>query len=319
MTYTHLTPDELVMIDAYFKINEPVANVARSLQRSRQTIYNVYHFLEQGNTTLDYYQRYKQNKSSCGRRAIVLPAEQSDYVQNKVAQGWTPDVIIGRAEYPIICSVRTLYRMFEKGLFDALSLPLKGKRKPNGHQEKRGKQAFRRSIRQRNKEYSNYSKEFGHLEGDTIIGAKHKSAVITLVERLTKVIITLKPTGRQAKDIEHRMNQWFQTFPCHVFKSITFDCGKEFSNWKAISNVNDIDIYFADPGTPSQRGLNEHSNGLLRKDGLKKAMDFTNVPESFIQSIASRRNHIPRRSLNYRTPLEVFLGYMNEENLSSLI
>ncbi len=115
------------------------------------------------------------------------------------------------------------------------------------------------------------------------------------------------------------MNQWFQTFPRHMFKSITFDCGKEFSNWKAISNVNDIDIYFADPGTPSQRGLNEHSNGLLRKDGLNKTMDFTNVSESFIQSVASRRNHILRKSLNYRTPLEVFLSYMNEGNLSSLI
>lgn len=104
-----------------------------------------------------------------------------------------------------------------------------------------------------------------------------------------------------------------------MFKSITFDCGKEFSNWKAISNANDIDIYFADPGTSSQRGLNEHSNGLLRKDGLNKTMDFTNVSESFIQSVASRRNHVPRKSLNYRTPLEVFLSYMNEGNLSSLI
>ncbi|MDB1749254.1 IS30 family transposase [Enterococcus avium] len=319
MTYTHLTTDELVMIASYFKTNESVANVSQILGRSRQTIYNDYHFLEDGHSVLDYYQRYKQNKSRCGRPAIVLSAEQSDYVQNKVAQGWTPDVIIGRAEHPIACSVRTLYRMFEKGLFDPLSLPLKGKCKPNGHQEKRGKQAFRRSIHQRKNEYANYSNEFGHLEGDTIIGAKHKSAVITLVERLTKVIITLKPAGRQAKDIEHRMNQWFQTFPRHMFKSITFDCGKEFLKWKAISNVNDIDIYFADPGTPSQRGLNEHSNGLLRKDGLNKTMDFTNVSESFIQSVASRRNHVPRKSLNYRTPLEVFLSYMNEGNLSSLI
>ncbi len=55
-----------------------------------------------------------------------------------------------------------------------------------------------------------------------------------------------------------------------MFKSIKFDCGKEFLNWKEISNVNDIDIYFADADTPSQRGLNERSNGLLRKNGLKK-------------------------------------------------
>ncbi|WP_396336126.1 transposase, partial [Enterococcus faecium] len=72
-----------------------------------------------------------------------------------------------------------------------------------------------------------------------------------------------------------------------------------------------IDIYFADPGTPSQRGLNEHSNGLLRKDGLPKEMDFNQVNQGFISSVASKRNHIPRKSLNYQTPLEVFLSYVN--------
>uniref|UniRef100_UPI00359FB670 transposase n=1 Tax=Jeotgalibaca porci TaxID=1868793 RepID=UPI00359FB670 len=85
---------------------------------------------------------------------------------------------------------------------------------------------------------------------------------------------------------------------------------------KNISDTNDIAIYFADPGTPSQRGLNEHSNGLLRKDGLPKKMDFN---QGFISSVASKRNHIPRKSLNYQTPLEVFLSYVNEEQLSRLI
>ena len=83
-----------------------------------------------------------------------------------------------------------------------------------------------------------------------------------------------------------------------------------------------IAIYFADPGTPSQRGLNEHSNGLLRKDGLPKEMDFNQVNQvnqDFISSVASKRNHIPRKSLNYQTPLEVFLSYVNEEQLSRLI
>lgn len=74
---------------------------------------------------LDYYRQYKQNKSRCGRRSTVLSDEQSTYVQEKVAQGWSPDVIIGRGEFPIDCSARTLYRMFKKGLFDTQSLPMK--------------------------------------------------------------------------------------------------------------------------------------------------------------------------------------------------
>ncbi|WP_148813800.1 IS30 family transposase, partial [Enterococcus faecium] len=88
--------------------------------------------------------------------------------------------------------------------------------------EKRGKQGFRRSIRDRKTDYTQFDHEFGHLEGDTIVGGKHKSAVITLVERLSKVIITLKPEGRQAKDIENRLNQWFRCVPKNLFKSITF-------------------------------------------------------------------------------------------------
>lgn len=319
MTYTHLTTDELVIIESYFNIEKPVALVAQSLNRSRQTIYNVYSFLKQGKKVLDYYRQYKQNKSRCGRRSTVLSDKQSTYVQEKVAQGWSPDVIIGRGEFPIDCSVRTLYRMFKKGLFDTQSLPMKGKRKPNNHQEKRGKQAFRRTIHERNSLYPHLTKEFGHLEGDTIVGVKHKSAVITLVECLSKVIITLKPTGRRAEDIENRLNDWFKSMPKHLFKSMTFDCGKEFSNWRSISNSNDIAIFFADPGTPSQRGLNEHSNGLLRRDGLPKTMDFRDTDETFIQSVASKRNHIPRKSLNYRTPLEVFLSCIDKDILSSLI
>lgn len=158
-----------------------------------------------------------------------------------------------------------------------------------------------------------------HLEGDTIVGVHHKSAVITLVEQLSKVIITLKPDRRKARDIEAAVNNWFQTIPRKLFKSITFDCGKEFSKWKAISNQHDIAINFADPGTPSQRALNEHSNGLLRKDGLPKEMDFNQVDQSFVSDVASNRNHIPRKSLNYHTPLEVFLRYIDGQVLSNLI
>lgn len=66
--------------------------------------------------------------------------------------------------------------------------------------------------------------------------------------------------------------------------------------------MNDSAIFFSDQGTSSQRELNEHSNFLLCRDGLSKAMDFRETDEAFIPSVASKRNHIPRKSLNYRTP-----------------
>lgn len=134
------------------------------------------------------------------------------------------------------------------------------------------------------------------------------------------MVITLKPEGRKAADIEKATTEWLQNSPKNLFKSITFDCGKELSNWKIMSSSIDISIYFADPGTPSQCGLNEHSNGLLRKDGaVPRTMDFNQADQAFVAAVASKRNHIPRKSLNYRMPLEVFLSYVNEKQLSSLI
>src|SRR5699024_5845242 len=235
-----------------------------------------------------FYKRYKANKQRCGRKQTALPNDQRAYVEEKVAQGWTPDVIVGRRDRPINCSGRTLYRLFQRKVLDISTLPMKGKRKPNGHKERRGRQAFRRKLSDRETDYPMFEKEFGHIEGGTIVGVHHKSAVITLVERLSKVIITLKPEGRAAGDIETAINAWFHQIPKNLFKSITFDCGKEFSNWQAMSNKNDVDIYFADPGTPSQRGLNEHSNGLLRKGGLPKHMDFNTADQHFVAAAASR-------------------------------
>jgi|SRR5690625_764784 len=151
------------------------------------------------------------------------------------------------------------------------------------------------------------------LEGYTIIGRHHKSAVTTLVERKSKCIIALKPDGRQADHIESSLHSWSNELPRNLFKSIIFDCGKEFSNWQSVSHEQDIDIYFADPGTPSQRGLNEHSNGLLRRNGLPKEMDFKPVSQAYIAKVARKRNNIPRKSLGYLTSIEYFMKHVDQK------
>ncbi|HBN1499618.1 TPA: IS30 family transposase, partial [Enterococcus faecium] len=77
--------------------------------------------------------------------------EEKEYIEKRSTEGWTPDVIIGRAERTFSCSVSTLYRRFKTGEFNVLHLPMQGKRKPNGYKEKRGKQAFKRNISERKK------------------------------------------------------------------------------------------------------------------------------------------------------------------------
>ena len=121
---------------------------------------------------------------------------------------------------------------------------------------------------------------------------------------------SLEDINQAYKDMDERKSIKAMIVIEQRIKSITFDCGKEFSNWKSISNAHDIDIFFADPGCPEQRGLNEHSNGLLRRNGLPKQMDFTNISQNYLSATADKRNRIPRKSLNYQTPYQVFLSYL---------
>lgn len=95
MTYIHLTTDELMMIESYHYQNIPVAIIAKQMKRFRQPIYNVIKFLKLGHTALDFYTQYKKNQKRCGRRKMILPTKQMVYIQDKVVQGWTPDVIVG--------------------------------------------------------------------------------------------------------------------------------------------------------------------------------------------------------------------------------
>src|SRR5699024_6163967 len=125
-------------------------------------IYRIIRQIHKGLTALDIHLRYQVNKTKCGRKKIELTPPETDYINEKVLEGWTPDVIVGRGEKPIPCSMRALYRKFESGEFDQEILPMKGKRKPDGHQEKRGRQSFKRSIQDREREHSDYQEEFGH-------------------------------------------------------------------------------------------------------------------------------------------------------------
>ena len=228
MTYTHLTTNEFVMIEAYYKESIKVTDILKTLGSSKQTIYNVINYLKEGHFVYDYYKRYKVNKKGCGRNKTSLSQAEKDFIQTHLDLSWSLDVIKGAYPDRISCSMRTLYRLADRDIFKKEDLPWKGKRKPNGHSEKRGKQAFRKDLRERAAVFPNFKTGFVHLEGDAIVGEKHKSAVITLVECCSKAIITLKTNGRRASDIEVVINQWLSQVPSHLFKSITLIAEKNF-------------------------------------------------------------------------------------------
>lgn len=321
MTYTHLTIDELTTIYSFWKLNKKAYRVAAALHRSAETVYRIYRFLDAGGTLIDYQQHYRRHKQHCGRKPIQLAPDELVYIQAKIQAGWQPDTIINRHERSFSCGVRTLYRIFKHdafGLF-AKDLPMHGQRHPNGYVERRGKAGqLGRDLKTRYQDYPNFKREFGHLEGDTVQGKNHQGAVTTLVERQTKVAIVLNSHTKSSQNVNRSLAAWLTKLPRHLFKSITFDNGKEFAGWRTIANQFDLNIYFAAVGAPNQRGLNENTNNLLRKDGLHHNLIMDQLSDEFVQAVASRRNHIPRKSLNYQTPLEAFVNQITDEQLKFL-
>ncbi|WP_345753474.1 IS30 family transposase [Lactiplantibacillus pentosus] len=321
MTYTHLTIDELTTIYSFWKLNKKAYRVAPALHRSAETVYRIYRFLDAGGTLIDYQQHYRRHKQHCGRKPIQLAPDELVYIQAKIQAGWQPDTIINRHERSFSCGVRTLYRIFKHdafGLF-AKDLPMHGQRHPNGYVERRGKAGqLGRDLKTRYQDYPNFKREFGHLEGDTVQGKNHQGAVTTLVERQTKVTIVLNSHTKSSQNVNRSLAAWLPKLPRHLFKSITFDNGKEFAGWRTIANQFDLNIYFAAVGAPNQRGLNENTNNLLRKDGLHHNLIMDQLSDEFVQAVASRRNHIPRKSLNYQTPLEAFVNQITDEQLKFL-
>ncbi|HFR3691639.1 TPA: hypothetical protein ACHVE4_000789 [Streptococcus suis] len=137
------------MIEAYYQEGTKVTDIMKALGRSKQTVYHVINFLKDGHSAYDYYEHYKANKKRCGRRKISLSQAEKDFIQTHLDRSWSLDVIKGTYPDRISCSMRTLYWLADRGVFKEEDLPWKGKRKPNGHSEKREKQAFRRDLRER--------------------------------------------------------------------------------------------------------------------------------------------------------------------------
>ena len=95
-----------------------------------------------------------------------------------------------------------------------------------------------------------------------------------------------------------------KAMPRKLRHTATFDNGKEFADFKTIEVELGMTVYFANPHSPWERGLNENTNGLLR-DWLPKGSDFSKVTKTRLAQIQKMLNNRPRECLNYRTPLEV--------------
>jgi transposase, IS30 family len=145
----------------------------------------------------------------------------------------------------------------------------------------------------------------GHWEGDLIIGKNHKSALGTLVERTTRLVILVPIQGKDAKSVRESFANVFRDIEPDMRKSMTYDRGLEMAEHKILTEETGVKVYFADPRSPWQRGTNENTNGLIRQYFPKKT-DFSKVSIEEIKFAQNELNERPRKVLDWETPKEKF-------------
>lgn len=215
-----------------------------------------------------------------------------------------------------ICTA-TFYNYVEQNKIDGFNkeeLPMKTKRKrknehKNGKTDPKGTSIEERPFKPEDRS------EFGHWEGDTIVGSRiiqNSGAVLTLVERKTRFQLTIKMKDRKAKTVVKAIKKLKHKYPelkdykiNDIFKSITFDNGVEFSNWKEIEKYLKSKTYFAHPYASCERGSNENGNKLLRIF-LPKGCNINEYDEDYVMKANELINSKIRKILGYKSSLELF-------------
>jgi IS30 family transposase len=234
-------------------------------------------------------------------------AELCEIIEAKLSSTWSPEQIANTVTLGQV-SFKTIYNWLYQGKLHSGNLDtLRHKGKRHKPAEKRGRFAVGLSISQRPEEVK--SREvFGHWELDTMVSSRgnSKGCLATFAERKSRLYTALKIPDRSAASMEESISQLFKALPKGSFRSGTTDRGKEFACYPAVKNKLGLTLYFADPYSSWQRGSNENANGLLR-EFYPKRTDLSHVDERDLITALFLINSRPRKCLNWKSPIQVFL------------
>jgi IS30 family transposase len=144
----------------------------------------------------------------------------------------------------------------------------------------------------------------GHWEGDLLSGSKN-SYIATLVERHTRYVMLAKVANKDTQTVISALIKQAKKLPRELYKSLTWDRGKELTDHRRFTLATDIEVYFCDPQSPWQRGSNENTNGLLRQY-FPKGTDLSVHSQAHLTKVARQLNERPRETLQFETPAERF-------------
>lgn len=339
--YTHLSESERYKIEVYLEEKKTLEEIAQKLRRARSTIYREvkrgtrirmgYELKMRKQYRADVAQRDYKTKVMNKEHELKIGKDRllEGYIRKKLIEDkFSPDVIIGEIKLKglifegMICT-KTLYNYIDAGIFSGISnetLWEKRKRKKGKYRQVRRVSLTNRkgkSIEQRPKKV-NERIEYGHWEGDCVKGPQGRTtSLFTLTERksLEQMIIKIERSTQEeiksAMDsIEKELGAQFKL----KFKSITFDNGVEFLDWKSLelssqdSRKKRTTIYFAHAYSAWERGSNEVQNRMIRRF-IPKGTDIHTVTEKEIKDIETWMNNYPRKKLGYKSANEAAKEY----------
>ena len=272
--------------------------------------------------------RYRANKADQAAWDRAHRPKTCKLVQNRALAGmvakklkklWSPDQIAGWLKYTYPDDEN--FQVSHETIYRSLFIQARGALKKELLQHLRKTRAMRRSrhknlrgeglgqitdavsIRERPASVEDRALP-GHWEGDLIFGSNN-SQIATLVERFTRYVMLVKVNSKDTETVINALIKHAHKLPRELYKSLTWDRGKEMADHKRFTLATDVTVYFCDPQHPWQRGSNENTNGLLRQY-FAKGMDISNVSQAKLNAVARQLNERPRKTLDYRTPAERF-------------
>ncbi len=337
--YNHLSPEERAVIQISLQNGERPGAIARRLGRHRSSITR-----ELARNASQPTAAYKAVEAGCGyrqrrqrcvrRRKLAEGTAMFQHIYTRLIHlQWSPQQIAARlrAMHPNDpsqwISHETIYAAIyayprgglKQALIEALrqEKPTRGRRRTTAARGGFVPEELRIVHRP---EAIAERKLPGHWEGDLIKGAFNRSAVGTLVERKTRFVVLVKVDGCTAAAVLKGFTRQMKKLPTFLRESLTYDRGSEMACHAELAKRLDIDIWFADPHAPWQRGSNENTNGLLRQY-LPKGADLSMASQTYLNDIARLLNGRPRKTLGWLTPEEAMakemLDYSNHVALAS--
>ena len=306
--YTQLTREQRYQIYALQKAGHNRTTIARNLGVHKATVSRE---LSRNPGGRGYRPKQADELAQARKQHRVRPriAPQTwQQVTDLLSQPWSPAQISGRLRLegqPTVSHERIYQYIYSDkragGVLHRNLRSQKQRRKRYGSYSRRGQLPNRRSIDQRPAIVESKARR-GDWEADTIIGQNHREAIVSLVDRQSKLTRLAKVTRNTAESVANAMTTQLAALEV---KTITRDNGREFARHQEVAAHLSADFYFAHPYSSWERGVNENTNGLVRQYFPKKS-DFSKITDRQIEKVVERLNHRPRKTLGYKTPNEVF-------------